>query len=197
LELREIVAGKGWSEEVFSSSATALAYATGGNGNWRSYSVSVSIPDGTKMIEDRTQSAVVQGVAPGTWGNWSSGYMFSNQSGVGPLTASRSFAHQIHDQNRTLKIEAFYRKPVVVEGRRIVPLTKTDGVVETEGLEYDRIYTGTFTPEYAGYIATFLMFNGQRIELMQGMGNEGGIEHQFTDIGGLKKVAVRIRNPYP
>ncbi len=196
LELREIVAGKGWSEETYSSSATALAYATGGNGNWRSYSVSVTIPNGTKMIEERTQSAVVQGVAPGTWGNWSSGYMFSNQGEAGPLTVTRNFAHQIHDQHRTLKIEAFYRRPVVVEGRRLVPLVNTDGAVEAVGLEYDRVYTGTFTPEYAGYIATFVMFNGQRIELTQGMPNEGGIEHQYTDIGGLKKVSVRIRNPY-
>jgi hypothetical protein len=197
LELMEVTAGKGWSDQVLSVSAQGMAYPTGSSGNWRTYEVSVAIPTGTRMIQERTNSWVSAGVGAGTWGNWCSGYTFSDQGEGGPQRVSRQFCHQIHDQSRTLVMEAFYRKPVVVEGRRLVPLKEALSDSEAkDGLAYGVLYEGTFTNEYAGFYAGFKLFNGQMIQLTQSSPSQAGIEIQPNIQSGIKKVTVKLNNPY-
>ena len=86
--------------------ATAVAMATGKSGNWRRYEACVSIPDNAVMDKKSAKSRVIGGVGAGTWGNWEGDFRFINQNQV-----CRTFAHQIHDQNRLLEITVEYDLP--------------------------------------------------------------------------------------
>ncbi|UGQ48232.1 hypothetical protein [Massilia endophytica] len=197
VELMEVTAGKGWSQEIYTISGQKLASPTGCNGCWISYEVSVTIPMGTLMIPDRTRAWVSSGVAPGTWGNWSEGIRFTDVGPNGPTRAARIFAHQIHDQARMLDMEVSYRKPLVTAGRRKVALKEAMSNEEvTDGLAYDVMYEGTFSEEYAGYYLRLKLFNGKEVTLNEVSPNPPGIVVSPNIQSSIKRVTVTLKNPY-
>lgn len=100
-----------WSKKTLNASGTAVAQRTGTSGNWRSYEACVSIPDNALMLKDSVSTAVVAGAAPGSWGNWRNDNKFVDRNAYGPTKVCRGFDHQIHDQDRVLKISVNYRLP--------------------------------------------------------------------------------------
>jgi hypothetical protein len=87
---------------------TAIAYRTGKSGRWQTYEVCVSIPDGAVMDKETVRTRVVQGVGPGSWGNWAGPIRFDGKNIEQPTKVCRAFAHQIHDQDRVLEISVEY-----------------------------------------------------------------------------------------
>lgn len=167
-DIVQVVAGKGWSEEIFSTTGSAKAAATGESGRWRTYTVSVDIPNDA-LMEKTLTSRRLDGVGAGSWGNWASGYSYANENGNGPVTVSTSFAHQIHDQDRTLYITAHYRKPVVLHGRKPVVLRDPIDNVEKQGhLAYEDLYVGNLEKDAITYYARIRFFNGRTVTLSEG-----------------------------
>ncbi len=82
---------------------TAVAHATGRSGNWRRYEVCVTVPTGAVMDKSTAKSKVIGGVGAGSWGNWEGDFRF-----IGSDKVCRTFAHQIHDQDRLLEISVEY-----------------------------------------------------------------------------------------
>ena len=162
------VAGSGWSEELYTKTGSAKAAATGEPRRWRTYTVSVDIPSDALMEKSRT-SRRLDGVGAGSWGNWASGYSYTNDNGNGPTRVSTSFAHQIHDQDRTLYITSSYRNPVVVHGRKPVKLKDPIDNIETKGqLAYQDLYVGNLEKKAITYYARIRFFNGKVITLSEG-----------------------------
>jgi len=196
-ELLEVTAGTGWSQAVSTASNTALASATGKSGRWNSYLVGVEIPAGALMLTDRTKTWVAAGVPAGPWGDWTGGVQYTDYGPNGPRRAARSFAHQIHDQNRTLAIEVAYRTPVVVAGSKRVRLKDPISGVEAESrLLFDTLYEGTFSPEYSKYYLRLKYFNGEEITVDTQTANPSGIEVRPNITSTLMSVTVKIKNPY-
>lgn len=100
-----------WSRNVYDETGKATAHPTGVSGKWVQYTASVTIPKRTKMVQSKTTRRI-HGVAAGSWGYWSSDFVYSNFDKNGPTTVSADFNHQIHDQTRILYITAYYRKRI-------------------------------------------------------------------------------------
>ena len=95
-----------WSKENFETQiARNLCPPTGRSGDEFAQitTVSVSIPEGTKMIKDKVESGYED---KGGWGHWETDFIYSNND----MTVSRSFKHWIHDQPRQIWIKAYYKK---------------------------------------------------------------------------------------
>ena len=196
-ELVEQTAGKGWSETVSTVSNTAIAAATGTSGNWRRYGVSVTIPPGAKMLPDRTRCWVQVGVAAGSWGYWENCNQFTDNDANGPRTVTGVFAHQIHDQNRTLAIEASYLTPVTVAGRNLVKLQDPiTGKVEESSLAFDNLYQARFDDDYSNYFLRLTYFNGNVVTVGSQTPNPAGVEVSPSITSTAKTVTVKLKNPY-
>lgn len=196
-ELVEQTAGKGWSPTVSTLSNTAIAAATGASGNWRSYGVSVTIPPGTKMLPERTRCWIQVGVPAGSWGYWSACNQLTDNDINGPRTASGVFAHQIHDQNRTLAIEASYVTPVTIDGRNMIKLQDpVTAKVEDKALAFDNLYQAKFSSDYSTYFLRLTYFNGNVITVGATTPNPPGIEVSPSITATAKTVTVKLKNPY-
>jgi len=100
-----------WGDQVSTASETMVANRTEISGNWRAYEICVGIPDNGLMLKDSVKTEVIAGVASGSWGNWRKDLKFINNNDFGPTKVCRTFDHQIHDQDRVLKISVNYKLP--------------------------------------------------------------------------------------
>lgn len=196
-ELVEQTAGKGWSEAVSTISNTSIAAATGTSGTWRHYGVSVTIPIGAKMLPIRTRCYVSVGVPAGSWGYWENCNQLSDNDENGPRTTSGGFAHQIHDQNRTIAIEASYVTPVTLNGRRNVTLEDPiTGKAAEKTLAFDQLYQGKFSNDYSTYFLRLTYFNGDVVTLGEQNSIPPGIEVRPNIMSNSKTVTVKVKNPF-
>ncbi|WP_374564276.1 hypothetical protein [Nitrosomonas sp.] len=196
-EFMEVRKGQGWSEKLSSISGQAIATRTGESGKWNRYLVSATIPKGALMVQNSAKSWIAAGIGAGSWGNWEGDIQFTNNSDNGPTTVSRSFAHQIHDQDRTLAIEVSYRVPVPTFGR--VPVVLHDPISTSNQplqLPFDKLYEAILSPEYITYYIRLKYFNGEEISIQEGQSPGNGIEIRSINKGGYNAVTMKITNPY-
>ena len=100
-----------WDEKIYSVKNDIVAYATGVNELWRSYRVCVKIPDKAFMLKNSVKYEVIKGVGAGPWGNWANDLSFTDNNDFGPTKVCITFQHQIHDQDRLLRISVDYKLP--------------------------------------------------------------------------------------
>ena len=195
-EFVEVVRGNGWSEEIQTISGASIAHATGVSGRWIGYAVSVTIPDNGLMIQPRTRSWIASGIGAGTWGYWDGGFNYTNNNEFGPRTVSRKFQHQIHDQNRTLAIEASYRTPVDTFGRS--PIVLKDPIDSNEfnsQIQFGKLYEGLLNSDYVTYYIRLKYFNGKEVILQEGSAYEG-INLRTINNRGFNAVTLKVKKPY-
>lgn len=196
-EFTEVQKGQGWSDTISSISGQKLASRTGTSGVWNRYLVSTTIPTNSLMIQNTARAWVASGVGAGSWGDWEGNIQYSDNDANGPRTVSRSFAHQIHDQDRTLAIEVSYRTPVAKFGR--VPVKLHDPISMKEQpvfLPFDKLYEATLSSEFITYYIRLKYFNGEEVLTTAGKAPGKGIEIGSINKEGYNAVTIEIRNPY-
>ena len=100
-----------WTTETFRAEDQYIAAPTGKSGNWAFYPVCVNIPANAKMELDTLKFNVIGGVPAGSWGGWRGEIGYSDYNEYGPTKACLTFAHQIHDQQRSLAGIVYYKLP--------------------------------------------------------------------------------------
>ena len=100
-----------WNKTINTASETIIANQTEHSGNWRAYEACVSIPSNALMLQKTVKTEVIKGVPAGSWGTWRKDIKFVNNNSYGPTKVCRGFDHQIHDQDRTLRISVKYKLP--------------------------------------------------------------------------------------
>ena len=190
----------GWSSDIVDRArGTTIATATGKSGRWRPFTVCATIPDGTLMVPATAESKVIQGVGPGDWGHYSSGFSYDLPDANGPTRVCRNFDHQIHDQNRTLEMSVGYREPVKVHGRKPIdlqdPITE---VAQTKPLEFGELYTAQLDADKTQtYFIRLYYFNGFTVTLSEGDVKK---DNEFVDLdevsnANYRSVSLRLKAP--
>lgn len=195
-ELVEVHSGQGWSEGTHSASGSALAARTGISGKWNSYRVCVSIPADALMIVDTAHAWVSAGVGPGSWGDWEGGYQYLDVRANGPTQVCRGFAHQIHDQDRTLAIQVSYRTPVTTHGR--VPVTFHDPITSEEysvRLKFGELYEASLNPSFITYYLRLRYFNGESFTLQRNFVHQNAKVSEVNK-DGYAALTLSLKNPY-
>lgn len=135
-------------------------------------------------------------LGPGHGANWEGNIQYSDNDENGSRTAARSFAHQIHDQDRTLAIEASYHVPVATYGR--IPVILKDPISLEESklyIQFGTLYEGRLESEYITYYLRLKYFNGKEFKLQEGSTYDNMLLKTINK-SGYKTLTIQVNSPY-